>query len=85
VVVICIFVALIIISAFWKISFHTSTLAGALIIMVSIYGPGLFITVPVMIAVGWARVAVRGHTLAQVLAGAALGIVVAGVVFPSVL
>lgn len=65
----------------WKISIHTAVVAGAIVILVLVFGPLLLVLVPLVGVVGWARVELRDHSLAQVMAGSGLGAVVAGVVF----
>ncbi len=69
------------VTAFWKISVHTSVSAGAVAILT--VGVGLWWTAafPLVALIGWSRVALRDHTLGQVVAGAALGSLVAGGVF----
>lgn len=65
----------------WKISVHTAVVAGAVVILVLVFGPMLLTLAPAVALVGWARVEVGDHTPAQVVAGAALGATVAAVVF----
>ena len=61
------------VTPFWKISFHTATLAGALAVILWLNGPWALAGLPVLGAVGWSRVSLGRHTCAQVLAGAAAG------------
>ena len=49
--------------------------------MVLVFGPQLVIMAPVEVNVGWARVELDDHTPAQVTVGAAIGAMVAAVVF----
>ncbi|MEV0437675.1 phosphatase PAP2 family protein [Streptomyces spectabilis] len=72
------------ITAFWKISVHTSVAAGALAILATAYGPLVWLTAPVVAVIAWSRVELRAHTLAQTIAGAVTGAVVAGLVFAAV-
>lgn len=65
----------------WKISIHTAVTSGSVATLVLVFGPALVLLAPVVALVGCARVAVRDHTPAQVVAGAAVGTVVAAVVF----
>lgn len=65
----------------WKISVHVAVVAGAVVILVLVFGSWLLILGPMVALVGWARVEVDDHTRAQVVAGGALGTTVAGVVF----
>ncbi len=69
------------VTLFWKLSIHTAVTAGALVILVLVFGRAFLAMTPVVGLVGWARVASGDHDLGQVLAGAALGTTVAGVVF----
>jgi hypothetical protein len=65
----------------WKISIHAAMVAGAVTILVLVFGPVALLAVPLVPLVCWARVSVRDHTVAQTLAGAVLGATVAAVVF----
>lgn len=58
----------------WKLSAHAAVAAGSAAVLVIVFGPVLLIAVPVVAAVGWSRVELRDHTTAQVLAGAAGGV-----------
>ena len=62
-------------------SIHTAVAAGALVILVLVYGWPLVVTAPLVAAVGWSRVALKDHTVAQVVVGALVGAAVAGGVF----
>jgi len=65
----------------WKISVHVAVVAGAVVILVLVFGPLLLVLAPLVALVGWARVEVADHTPAQVIAGSGLGAAVAAVVF----
>ena len=65
----------------WKISIHTAVVAGAITILVLVFGWPLLVLTPLAALVCWARVAVRDHTPAQTVAGVALGATVAAVCF----
>lgn len=65
----------------WKISVHTAVSGGAVALLALAYGPWPLAGGVLVALVGWSRVRLRHHTLAQALAGAALGAVVAGPVF----
>jgi hypothetical protein len=57
----------------WKISIHCAVAAGSVTILALVYGPlvlGGYLLVGLL---GWARVAVRDHTVPQVVAGSVLG------------
>jgi membrane-associated phospholipid phosphatase len=66
----------------WKISVHTAVNAGAVVILILVFGPMLLLLAPLVALVGWARVEVGDHTPAQVIGGATLGATIAAVVFP---
>jgi len=66
-------VLLFLITLFWQVSIHTATVAGFATLAVLALGSSglaLLLLVPV---VGWARVHLRRHTVAQTIAGAAIG------------
>ncbi len=65
----------------WKISVHVAVVAGAVVILVLVFGPALLVLGPMLVLVGWARVEMGDHTPAQVIAGSGLGAAVAAVVF----
>jgi membrane-associated phospholipid phosphatase len=65
------------ISSFWKISIHAACAAGTIAILVIVFGWIMLVWVPVVAAVGWARVTLRDHTPLQVVAGSAVGAIVA--------
>ncbi|MFI5898331.1 phosphoesterase PA-phosphatase [Actinoplanes sp. NPDC051513] len=69
------------INHFWKSSIHAGVAAGSAVVLVLVFGPLLLTSAAVVAAVGWSRVRLEDHTVAQVVAGAAIGAVVAGVVF----
>ncbi|WP_411143072.1 hypothetical protein [Streptomyces sp. x-80] len=69
------------ITAFWKISFHTAVPAGAIAVATLAFGSLTLLACPFIIVVGWSRVVLKNHTLAQVVAGAVAGAGVAAVVF----
>ena len=65
------------ISLFWKISIHVACVAGSVAVLAYVLGPSYLLLGVAVLAVGWARVRVRDHTMGQVVAGAAVGAVVA--------
>jgi membrane-associated phospholipid phosphatase len=70
------------VTLFWKVSVHAAVTAGALVILVLVFGPWLLLLAPLVALVGWARVASGAHSPAQVIVGVLLGGAVAGIVFP---
>ena len=69
------------ITAVWKISIHTGVAAGTVVVLMITFGPVAAVAWPLVAATGWARVVLRDHTVAQVLAGALVGATVAGVAY----
>ncbi|MFD7093516.1 hypothetical protein [Streptomyces xanthophaeus] len=57
----------------WQISVHMSVAGGTVMILLIAFGAPMLLAVPVAVAVGWSRLALRAHTPAQLLAGSALG------------
>lgn len=69
------------VTAFWKISVHTSVAAGAIAILAVGASHWWAAAAPLVALIGWSRVALRDHTVGQVVAGTALGALVAGGIF----
>ncbi|MGW0435166.1 phosphatase PAP2 family protein [Micromonospora sp. NPDC003197] len=69
----------------WKLSIHTAVAAAAAVIVVLVFGPAMFVTWPVLGLVGWSRIHLGAHTIAQVVAGGVVGGLVAGAVFVAAL
>ncbi|MFI7134099.1 hypothetical protein ACIBQ1_51090 [Nonomuraea sp. NPDC050153] len=59
----------------WKISFHTGVSAGTTVVLAHVLPavPVLVVGAVVVAVIGWARVQVSHHTIAQALAGAVAG------------
>ncbi|WP_246848658.1 MULTISPECIES: phosphatase PAP2 family protein [unclassified Pseudarthrobacter] len=67
------------VSPFWKISGHAAAVSSAAVISVLMLGPAWLPLLLLVPAVGWSRVVLRAHTLAQVVAGSLFGgLVIAG-------
>lgn len=69
-----------IVTFWWKISIHASSLAAAATFLTALYGS---VTLPVfvlLIAVCWSRVVLRRHTVGQVIAGSLLSIVLTSII-----
>ena len=69
------------ITRWWKISTHAFGITGPFAVMFLLFGLQALPYVAIVPLVCWARVYIRSHTVAQVLAGAALAIVSTLVVF----
>jgi membrane-associated phospholipid phosphatase len=61
------------ITRYWKISTHALGITAPLVALCLLYGVQPLPFLPLIPAVCWARVYLRAHTIAQVIAGAALG------------
>jgi len=69
------------ITTVWKISGHTGVASAAVTVLAATYGPWLLAALPALAIIGWARVASRDHTPAQVVGGLLLGAAVSCAVF----
>ncbi|MDQ6670670.1 MAG: phosphoesterase PA-phosphatase [Chloroflexota bacterium] len=65
----------------WKISIHVAVVAGAVVILILVFGPTWLALTPLVAGVAWARVVLGDHSLAQSAAGSILGATVAAAVF----
>lgn len=65
----------------WKVSVHTGAVAGATVSLLALCGPAAVPTLVLIPLVGWTRVALRRHTLGQVIAGGLIGSSVTALVF----
>ncbi|SCX60377.1 hypothetical protein SAMN03159343_4085 [Klenkia marina] len=75
-------VVVLVVSHWWKISIHTAVAGGFLGTLVVLFGPWALLGLPVLAAVAWSRIVLDAHTWAQVIAGGAMGALVAGTLFP---
>jgi membrane-associated phospholipid phosphatase len=73
--------ATLLVTLWWKLSVHTAAASGTVAILALVFGPALTLALPAVAVVAWSRVRLGDHTLAQILAGAALGGLVATTVF----
>jgi len=69
------------ITLFWKMSIHVASVAGAIVILVLVFGPRFVVLAPLIALVGWARVELSDHTPMQIAVGAVIGTMVAAIVF----
>lgn len=65
----------------WKISIHMTVLGGSCMVGGLALGPWWWLAGLLTIPVGWSRVRLTDHTVAQVLAGGVVGTLVAGTVY----
>ncbi len=74
-------ILILIINIFWKISVHMMTL-GAIVTVMALLGNGyLGFLYLVLLPVGWSRIYRQRHTLAQVIVGAIVGIIITLAIF----
>ena len=57
----------------WKISIHCAVASGSVAILALTYGPLVLSAYALVALLGWSRVALKDHTVAQVVAGSVLG------------
>jgi membrane-associated phospholipid phosphatase len=65
---------LMLITFWWKISMHASVLAGVVTMLTALYGNIILPAYVLLILVCWSRVVLRRHTMAQVIVGSLLSI-----------
>jgi membrane-associated phospholipid phosphatase len=69
------------VTAFWKISIHTTAISALSIFLVALFGWQVSLTLLMVPLVAWARVRTHSHTLRQTIGGALVGAVFMLVVF----
>jgi membrane-associated phospholipid phosphatase len=69
------------ITTVWKISIHCAVASGSVALLAFTYGPLVLPGYLLVALLGWSRVSLGDHTTAQVLAGAVLGAVAAGLAY----
>jgi len=67
----------------WKMSIHAGVAAGTVATLVAVYGPVALVGAPLALLACWSRLRLSAHTMAQVVAGALVGALIAGTVFPA--
>lgn len=70
------------VTVWWQISVHTAVAALTATALVALWGPWLAVTGGVVAAVGWSRVVLQAHTVAQVWVGAVLGTAIGALAWP---
>ena len=65
----------------WKLSLHAAGAAGTVVIVALVFGPYWLALFSLVSVVGWARVELGDHTPVQVVLGALIGAMVAGIIF----
>jgi len=69
------------ITTVWKISIHCAVASGSVAILAFTFGPLVLPAYTLVGLLGWSRLAVKDHTVAQVVAGAVLGAGAAGLAY----
>jgi membrane-associated phospholipid phosphatase len=57
----------------WKISIHCAVASGSVAILALLYGPLVLAGYVLVALLGWSRVVLKDHTVAQVVGGSLLG------------
>lgn len=73
--------AALVVTLWWKLSVHAAAAGGTVAILTLTLGPALTLSIPVVALVAWSRVRLGDHTTAQTVAGAAVGGLIATIVF----
>lgn len=71
------------VTAYWKMSIHAGVAAGTVAVLTAVWGPIALVALPLVPLVGWSRLVLSAHTLAQVVAGSTVGALIAATVFPA--
>ena len=69
------------INLWWKISLHTAFIAASVTLLVILYGWVAMVAIVLIPLMFWARMELKRHSLAQVVAGALLSTLIVAVVF----
>jgi membrane-associated phospholipid phosphatase len=69
------------ITTVWKISIHCAVASGSVTILALLFGAWLVPAYLLVALTGWSRVAVKDHSIAQVIAGSVLGAVAAVITY----
>jgi membrane-associated phospholipid phosphatase len=67
------------VTIWWKISAHAAFATASAALLTAVAGPIAVVTWPLVGVTGWSRLRLRAHTTTQLLAGGALGAVVAAI------
>jgi hypothetical protein len=73
-------IIMMVITFWWKISMHASSLGGVATMLTALYGAVMLPLFVLLIFVSWSRVVLRRHTVPQVIAGSLAGIVLSLVI-----
>jgi membrane-associated phospholipid phosphatase len=70
-----------VITTVWKISIHCAVASGSVAVLALTYGPVVLPAYLLVAVLGWSRVSMRDHTIAQVVGGSVLGAVAAALAY----
>jgi membrane-associated phospholipid phosphatase len=73
-------IIMMVITFWWKISMHASSLGGIATMLTVLYGAVMLPLFVLLVLVSWSRVVLRRHTVPQVIAGSLAGIVLSLVI-----
>jgi membrane-associated phospholipid phosphatase len=65
----------------WKISIHCAVASGSVVILALSFGPLVWPAYALVVLLGWSRVELKEHTVAQVIVGSVLGAASAAVAY----
>ena len=69
------------ITTMWKISIHCAVASGSVAVLALTYGPVVLPAYLLVALLGWSRVSMRDHTIAQVVGGSVLGAAAAALAY----
>ena len=69
------------ITTVWKISIHCAVASGSVTILALLYGPPVLAAYVLVALLGWSRVVLEDHTVAQVVVGSVLGAAAAALAY----
>ena len=69
------------ISTVWKISIHCAVASGSVTILALLYGPPVLAAYVLVALLGWSRVVLEDHSVAQVVVGSVLGAAAAALAY----
>ena len=69
------------ITTVWKISIHCAVASGSVTILALLYGPAVLTAYVLVALLGWSRVVLEDHTVAQVVVGSVLGAAAAALAY----
>jgi membrane-associated phospholipid phosphatase len=81
IIAVCSGIIMMVITLWWKISMHASSLGGVATVLTVLYGAVMLPLFALLVLVSWSRVVLRRHTVPQVIAGSLAGIVLSLVIF----